>query len=94
MLALLERAGTNGDNCSVEVSHAGKKAFALRRGEVRNLGSIAGTDAHGAIPGIGAADLGEVVQLPDGSLVAVFGDCFGGDKVGTHPRTTRRWPSR
>jgi hypothetical protein len=57
----------------------------LRRGEVRNLGPIAGTGARGAIPGIGAVDLGEVVQLPDGSYVAVFGDAFGGHKVGTHP---------
>ena len=32
---------------------------ALRRGEARNLGPIAGTGARGAIPGIGAADLGE-----------------------------------
>ena len=62
-----------------------KKAFALRRGEVRNLGPIAGTGAHGAIPGIGAADLGEIVQLPDGSYVAVFGDSFGGDRVGSDP---------
>jgi hypothetical protein len=58
---------------------------ALRRGEVRNLGPIAGTGARGAIPGIGAVDLGEVVELPDGSQVAVFGDAFGGDSVGTHP---------
>jgi DNA-binding transcriptional LysR family regulator len=57
----------------------------LRRGEVRNLGPIAGTGSGGAIPGIGAADLGEVVQLPDGSYVAVFGDSFGGDRVGTDP---------
>ena len=43
------------------------KANVLRRGGVRNLGPIAGTGAGGAIPGIGAADLGEVVQLPDES---------------------------
>ncbi len=57
----------------------------MRRGEVRNLGPIAGTGAPGGVPGIGAADLGEIVELPDGSYVAVFGDSFGGDKVGTHP---------
>lgn len=61
------------------------KARPPSRGRVRNLGPVAGTGAHGAIPGIGAADLGEVVPLPDGSYVAVFGDCFGGNKVGTHP---------
>lgn len=57
----------------------------MHRGEVRNLGPIAGTGAPAGVPGIGAADLGEVVELPDGSYVAVFGDAFGGDKVGTHP---------
>ena len=30
----------------------------MRRGEVRNLGPIAGTGAGGGIPGTGAADLG------------------------------------
>jgi len=49
---------------------------------VKNLGPIAGTGAHPGIPGIGAADLGEIVELPDGRLVAVFGDSFKGDKVG------------
>ena len=55
----------------------------LPPGNARNLGPVAGTGADGAITGIGAADLGEIVQLPDGSFVAVFGDSFGGDKVGT-----------
>ena len=85
LLALLSGGQHESDNGWVEVRRDAKKAFALRRGQVRNLGPVAGTGAHGAIPGIGAADLGEVVQLPDGSCVAVFGDCFGGDKVGTHP---------
>jgi hypothetical protein len=49
---------------------------------VKNLGPIAGTGAQPGIPGIGAADLGEIVELPDGRLVAVFGDSFKGDKVG------------
>lgn len=57
----------------------------MRHGEVRNLGPVAGTGAPAGVPGIGAVDLGEVVELPDGSYVAVFGDAFGGDKVGTHP---------
>ena len=57
----------------------------LPPGNARNLGPVAGTGADGAIPGIGAADLGEIVQLPDGSFVAVFGDSFGGDKVGVGP---------
>lgn len=51
-------------------------------GSALNLGSVAGTGAKGGIPGIGAADLGEVVQLPDGRFVAVFGDAFQGDHVG------------
>ncbi|GBE67119.1 hypothetical protein MFM001_35810 [Mycobacterium sp. MFM001] len=54
----------------------------LKPGEVRDLGPIAGTGADGAIPGIGAADLGEVVQLPDGRYVAIFGDSFAGDRMG------------
>nr|WP_262490857.1 DUF4185 domain-containing protein [Mycobacterium simiae] len=58
----------------------------LKRGEARNLGPIAGTGSNPGIPGIGAADLGEVVQLPDGTYVAVFGDSFSGDNAydGTH----------
>lgn len=55
---------------------------ALKPGQVRDLGPIAGTGADGGIPGIGAADLGEVVQLPDGRYVAIFGDSFAGDKMG------------
>jgi hypothetical protein len=51
-------------------------------GGIKNLGPIAGTGAQPGIPGIGAADLGEIVELPDGRLVAVFGDSFKGDKVG------------
>ena len=62
-----------------------KNAIPVPPGTARNLGPVAGTGADGAIPGIGAADLGEIVQLPDGSFVAVFGDSFGGDKVGTGP---------
>jgi hypothetical protein len=54
----------------------------LKQGEARDLGPIAGTGANPGIPGIGAADLGEVVELPDGRLVAIFGDSFAGDKVG------------
>lgn len=84
----------NGDNDPVEPTSAEQgprhtaalgAARRLRRGEVRNLGPIAGTGARGGIPGIGAADLGEVVRLPDGSYVAVFGDAFGGSRVGTYP---------
>lgn len=56
----------------------------LRPGQVRNLGPVAGTNGT-RIPGIGAADLGEVVETPDGHLVAVFGDSFTGDKVGADP---------
>jgi len=54
----------------------------LKQGEARDLGPVAGTGANPGIPGIGAADLGEVVELPDGRLVAIFGDSFAGDKVG------------
>lgn len=53
-----------------------------QRGSALNLGSVAGTGSRVGIPGIGAADLGEVVQLPDGRYVAIFGDAFGGDHVG------------
>lgn len=54
----------------------------LKPGEARDLGPVAGTGSTPGIPGIGAADLGEVVQLPDGSYVAIFGDSFAGDKMG------------
>jgi hypothetical protein len=54
----------------------------LKQGEARNLGPVAGTGSIPGIPGIGAADLGEVVRLPDGRYVAIFGDSFSGDKVG------------
>ena len=58
----------------------------LNPGDARDLGPIAGTGATPGIPGIGAADLGEVVQLPDGRYVAIFGDSFSGSKAydGTH----------
>lgn len=55
----------------------------LKPGESRNLGPVAGTGAP--IPGIGSADLGEVIEIPDGKggkkLVAVFGDSFSTDHV-------------
>lgn len=51
-------------------------------GATRNLGPIAGTGARTGIPGIGAADLGEIIALPNGRLVSVFGDSFKGDRVG------------
>ncbi|MFA4083405.1 DUF4185 domain-containing protein [Mycobacteroides salmoniphilum] len=52
----------------------------LSEGQVRNLGSVAGTGAN--IPGIGAADLGEIVQLPNGQYVAVLGDSYRGGRMG------------
>lgn len=54
------------------------------RGMVRNLGPIAGTGSNPGIPGIGAADLGEVVEVPGqpGKYLAIFGDAFSGNKVG------------
>ncbi|QPM69855.1 DUF4185 domain-containing protein [Mycobacterium avium] len=58
------------------------------RGVVRNLGPVAGTGANPGIPGIGAADLGEVVEVPGqpGKYYAIFGDSFSGNKAydGTH----------
>jgi Domain of unknown function (DUF4185) len=57
----------------------------MSRGQARNLGPVAGTGSDGAIPGVGAADLGEVVQLPNGKYVAIFGDAFKGDHVGADP---------
>ncbi|OBF76383.1 hypothetical protein A5750_09015 [Mycobacterium sp. 852002-51613_SCH5001154] len=54
------------------------------RGEVRDLGPVAGTGAVPGIPGIGAADLGEIVEVPGqpGKFLAIFGDSFSGNKVG------------
>lgn len=54
----------------------------LAPGQSRNLGPVAGTGAVPGIPGIGAADLGEPVQLPDGHWVQIFGDSFRDPKVG------------
>lgn len=54
----------------------------LAPGEVRNMGPIAGTDSPDAIPGIRAADLGEVITLPDGTKVAIFGDSYANPQVG------------
>ena len=56
----------------------------LKQGGVRNLGPVAGTGANPGIPGIGAADLGEVIELPGqppGRYVAIFGDSFSGNKA-------------
>jgi hypothetical protein len=52
----------------------------LKPGESRPLGPVAGTGAP--IDGIGAADLGEVITLPDGSKVAILGDSYSGGKQG------------
>jgi Domain of unknown function (DUF4185) len=54
----------------------------LRPGESRDLGPVAGTGANPPIDGIGAADLGEVITLPDGSKVAILGDSYSGGKQG------------
>jgi hypothetical protein len=54
----------------------------LLPGEVRNHGPVAGTGAHPGVPGIKAADLGEVITLPDGHHVAVLGDSYGKPQVG------------
>jgi Domain of unknown function (DUF4185) len=45
----------------------------LKPGQVRKIGPVAGT---------GGADLGEIVTLPDGRKVAIFGDSFTGNTVG------------
>jgi hypothetical protein len=50
-------------------------AETLKPGEVHNVGPVAGTGAP-PIGDIDATDLGEIVKLPDGRLVAVFGDSF------------------
>lgn len=57
----------------------------LAPGQVANLGPVAGVGEVG-IPGIGAADLGEIIQLPDGQYVAILGDSYAGNKqgVGSH----------
>jgi len=48
----------------------------LTPGEVRHLGPVAGTGAYPGVPGITAADLGEVVTLRDGGQVSVLGDSY------------------
>ena len=50
----------------------------LGPGQVRNLGSVAGTGSNPGVPGIGAVDLGEVVTTPSGRHLAIFGDSFSG----------------
>jgi hypothetical protein len=54
----------------------------LLPGEVRNNGPVVGTGAKPGVPGIKAADLGEVITLPDGHHVAVLGDSYGKPQVG------------
>ena len=49
----------------------------LKPGEVRDLGPVAGTDNPDAIDNNKAADLGEIITLPDGTQVAIFGDSYG-----------------
>lgn len=70
---------------SLEDLMLGPPGGPLRPGEARNHGPVAGTGSDPGIPGIGAADLGEVVTLPDGKQVAIFGDAFEGDHVGADP---------
>lgn len=70
---------------SLEELMLGPPGGPLRPGEARNHGPVAGTGSDPGIPGIGAADLGEVVTLPDGKHVAIFGDSFAGDHVGADP---------
>lgn len=66
----------------------------LAPGEVRNRGPVAGTDGKPGIPGIRAADLGEVITLPNGKKVAIFGDSYSKPQVGppTDPTNTH-YPS-
>jgi hypothetical protein len=54
----------------------------LAPGQVRNNGPVAGTTNPDGIPGIKAADLGEVITLPNGKQVAIFGDSYGNPAVG------------
>jgi len=54
----------------------------LRPGESRNMGPVAGTGAYPPVDGIGAADLGEVITLPDGKKVAILGDSYSGGRQG------------
>ncbi|MGO8852531.1 DUF4185 domain-containing protein [Mycobacterium sp.] len=64
---------------AMEASRGGD---AVNPGQVRKIGSVAGTGSDPGIPGIGAADLGEIVNLPDERMVAIFGDSFSGNNVG------------
>jgi hypothetical protein len=60
----------------------------VKLGEVKSLGAIAGTGSNPGIPGLNGADLGEIVRLPNGQLVAVFGDAFSGKNMdGDHYRS-------
>lgn len=59
-----------------------RRAFALKPGEVRNLGPIAGTGSGTGRIGVGAVDLGEIIVLPDGTAVAIGGDGWKGGWLG------------
>lgn len=66
----------------------------LAPGEVRNNGPVAGTDGKPGVPGIGAADLGEVVTLPNGRKVMILGDSYGKAQVGPPgDPTNQHYPS-
>lgn len=74
--------GADGGAGAAGLPHATLADDVLRRGESRNLGPVAGTGAVPGVPGIGAADLGEVVTLPNGKQVMILGDSFAGGKMG------------
>lgn len=52
----------------------------LLPGQVDNRGPVAGTGSDPGVPGVGAMDLGEVIQLPNGQYVAIFGDSYRGNR--------------
>jgi len=62
-----------------------RRAFALKPGEIRNLGPIAGTGSGTGKLGVGAVDLGEIIALPDGTAIAVGGDGWKGNWLGKAP---------
>ncbi|OHV05120.1 hypothetical protein C1Y40_04209 [Mycobacterium talmoniae] len=83
---LADELGVADENTAKAINEA-KAALAdaapksgMAPGQSWDMGPVGGTGAN--IPGVGAADLGEVVQLPDGSYVAIFGDSFSGNKMG------------
>lgn len=89
---LANQLGTADYDTSVAITHAVRDLFyaappgKLAPGQVLNLGAVLGTGApmfdRDGNPLPRAGDLGEVIRLKNGQLVAILGDAFTGDRVG------------